>query len=457
MTTCKPASGITTGGIRRTVLWLALPVLGEQLLHSFVALVDTFLAGQISKEATAAVGFASYVEWLASMLFALVATGTTALVARSIGARNDTEANHFTNQSMSLSVLSGIGFSALIFLLAPSFARLQDMTGETYRITVMYLRLDSLALTFTSLTLVGSAALRGAGDTRTPLKIFALVNVFNALLSAALVFGVGPFPTMGVLGIVLGTVAARVLGGLIMIGVLIRRPGPLRLHWSALPLRREITNRIFRIGLPAAADGAVMWTGQFLFLMVVARLGTGETQIAYYAAHMIGVRLEALVYLPATAWSIAAATMIGQNLGAEKPVRARRSGQEAALQCGLLALLVAVGFFFGARLLFALMHHDTLVHEVGVGPFRILAWFQPLLAICIVFTGALRGAGDTRFPLLINFVGVTLLRLPLAWWLGVVLGWGLYGAWLAMCADFTLRAALAAARFARGRWIKVVV
>jgi Na+-driven multidrug efflux pump len=242
-----------------------------------------------------------------------------------------------------------------------------------------------------------------------------------------------------------------------MILVLARGRSGLRLRWSGLALQREPTRRVLRIGLPAASDGAVMWIGQFLFLMIVARLGTGDLQVAYYAAHMIGVRLEALTYLPATAWSIAAATMIGQNLGAEQPARARRAGHEAALQCGLLAGVVALVFFFGARLLFALMHQDPTVQDVGVGPFRVLAWFQPLLAISIVYTGALRGAGDTRFPLLITFVGVTLLRLPLAWWLGVTLGWALLGAWLAMCADFVLRAALTSGRFARGKWIRVKV
>jgi Na+-driven multidrug efflux pump len=242
-----------------------------------------------------------------------------------------------------------------------------------------------------------------------------------------------------------------------MVAVLARGRSALRLKRSSLPLQREPARRVLRIGLPAASDGAVMWTGQFLFLMVVARLGTGDLQFAYYAAHMIGVRLEALMYLPATAWSIAAATMIGQNLGAEQPARARRSGHEAALQCGLLAVGVALLFYVLARVLFALMHLDPLVHAVGVGPFRILAWFQPLLALSIVYTGALRGAGDTRFPLLITFVGVTLLRLPLAWWLGIALGWGLLGAWLAMCADFALRTTLAAARFARGKWIRIKV
>ncbi len=450
-------SGITTGPIRWAVLALALPVLGEQLLNSFIALVDTFLAGQLSKEATAAVGLAAYVEWLATMLFALVGTGTTALVARRSGAGDRDGANLYANQSITLSLFSGIVFSALLYALAPTFAGLQDMTGRTFDITVEYLRIDSLALTFTSVTLVGAAALRGAGDTRTPMLILGAVNILNAVVSAALVFGWGPIPVFGVRGIVLGTVVGRVAGGLAMAYVLARGRSGLRLRRSALGLRREPVGQLMRIGIPAASDGAVMWTGHFIFLMIVARLAGGEKQIAYYAAHMIGVRWEALTYLPASAWAAAAATMIGQNLGADQPARARQAGHEAALQCGALAAVVGTAFFVGAAGLFHLMHNDPLVHQVGIGPFKIVALFQPLLAISIVYTGALRGAGDTRYPLLITVATLSVIRLPLGYLFGITFGWALLGVWVAMSCDFVLRGILAAIRFAGGQWIRINV
>ncbi len=450
-------SRVIAGPIRHTILWLALPVLGEQLLNSFVAIVDTFLAGRISAEATSAVGLAAYVDWLASMLFALVGTGTTALVSRSMGGRDPASAHRFLNQSITLSVLSGLGVSALLFLLAPTFARLQNMSGITYDIAVEYLRIDSLALTFTSLTLVGGAGLRGAGDTRTPMKILGAVNIFNVIVSAALVFGWGPVPALGVTGIVLGTVTARTIGGVLMLAVLLRGRSGLRVRRCDLGLRREPVARLLRIGVPAASDGAIMWTGHFIFLMFVARLAEGALGHAYYAAHIIGVRLEALTYLPSVAWAAAAATMIGQNLGAGDPVRARRAGHEAALQCGLLAAIVGFAFLVGSTWLFQLMHKDQAVRDVGIAPFRVVAMCQPLLAASIVYIGALRGAGDTRYPLLITVLGLALVRLPAAYLFGAVLGGGLWAVWLAMCGDFSLRAGLAALRFARGKWIALKV
>ncbi len=450
-------SQILTGKLRQTLFWLALPVFGEQLLNSGVAFVDTYLAGRISADATSAIGLAAYVDWLASMLFALVGTGTTALVARSIGSKKPKEANRFANQSITLSVITGVAVSLLLFMLAPAFARLQNMDGEAYEIAVRYLRLDALALTFTSLTLVGAAGLRGSGDMRTPMLVLGAVNVLNAGTSFAFVHGWGPFPNLGVDGIVAGTVIGRVGGGLLMTAVLWKGRSGLRFSRAQLRLQREPVRRLLAIGGPAATDGAILWSGHFLFLMIVARLAEGELGRAYYAAHIIGVRLEALTYLPATAWAAAAATMIGQNLGAGDATRAKQAGHEAALQCGLLTALVGAGFWLFATELFEVMHRDQIVRDAGIGPFRLIACFQPLLACSIVYMGALRGAGDTRFPLLITTFTLVVFRLPLGYALGMMLGMGLWGVWIAMCVDFVIKAILSFWRFAGGKWSRLKV
>jgi putative MATE family efflux protein len=455
--TSPSSPDILTGSVRAAMLWLALPVLGEQLLNSFVAMFDTYLAGQLSKEATVAVGFAAYVDWLATMLFALVGTGTTALVARVVGRRRFRLAGHFTNQSLTLSLICGLGISAILFAIAPMLARTQALTGETLAITVNYLRTDALAMVFTCFTVVGSAALRGAGDTRTPMLVLSVVNLANMAVSAALVFGFGPIPALGVRGIVLGTLVSRVIGGLLMIGVFAGGRAGLRLKGADLRLRMRSVRRVLRIGAPAAVDGAVTWCGHFIFLMIIARLAEGELGKAYYAAHIIGVRLEALTYLPATAWSVAAATIIGQNLGNRRPDRAKRAGYEACLQCGLLNAAVGVLFYFGAEGLFAFMHNDPTVALVGVAPFRLVALFQPALGLSIVYVGSLRGAGDTRTPLLFSITALGLVRIPLSYVLGIRMEYGLMGAWTGMVCGFVLRLAMAHSRYARGRWLRTNV
>ncbi len=448
---------ITTGPIRPALFLLALPVLGEQMLNAFVGFFDTYLAGRISPNATSAIGFAAYVGWLASMLAMLVATGTTALVARYEGARDHGEANRLANQSMLMACVLGVGTFALIYALAPWFADQQKMVGEARAITVHYLRWDAAGHMVMALTLVGCAALRGVGNMRTPMIVFAIINGFNVVVSLSLVYGLGPLPALGVYGIVGGTVSARALGAVVMVTLLIRGRAGIRLRARELIPDIARILRLLRIGAPAAGDGVVMWVGQFAFLCIIARLATGDLQIAIYAAHMVAVRIEALTYLPAVAWGTATATMIGQSLGAGDAKRAIRAGHEAVLQCGLLALVVAAGFFFGADLIYRVMSDSDVVREVGVGPFRILAVLTPLLVVSIVYIHALRGAGDTRYPLAITMVGTLVIRVSVGYYFGIYLQWGLIGAWMGMFGDMIWRAVLASVRYGRGKWIRTVV
>ncbi|NOX54897.1 MAG: MATE family efflux transporter [Planctomycetes bacterium] len=449
------------------VFWLALPVLGEQFLNFCVGFYDTFLSGRIGPAATAAIGLAAYVSWLAGMLFGLVGTGTTALVARHWGAGEFEAANRATNCSIALAVaFSGLVYG-VIYTAAPGIAWLLDMDEPTRQIVVRYLRIDGVGHLFTSVSLVGAAALRGAGDMRSPLIILGTVSVLNAAVSTVLVFGVGPWPSLGIEttwlrplgidGIVLGTVIARCIGGLLMLGALARGLSGLRLTRDEFTVRSTMAARILRIGTPAALDGLLMWCGHFLFLMVIANLGRGRFDSVPFAAHIVGIQVEAITYLPAVAWGYAAATMVGQSLGAGRPDRAVRAGHAAALQCGLLAVGISLLFYFGADRIYSIMHQAPEVQAVGAPAFRFLAWFQVPLVFSIVYVYALRGAGDTRFPMLVTALGVYGVRLPGAWWCGIVLHGGLLGAWIGMVADVCVRALLVFVRFMKGRWQAIEV
>ncbi|MCH7840898.1 MAG: MATE family efflux transporter [Planctomycetes bacterium] len=453
----RGSHSVTTGPVRMTLLVLALPVLAEQLLNTFVGLFDIFLAGRISAAATSAIGLAAYVDWLASMIMMLVATGTTALISRSAGAGKHDDANHFANQSMTLAALLGVTVFGLIYALAPILARYCNMTGNEFEMTVQYLQTGAVGHLLLSLTLVGCAALRGVGNMRKPMLIFAAINAVNVVASLTLVYGFGPVPAMGIQGIVGGTVIARTVGAFLIVIVLIRDRSGLALTWRRLPLTRAVASRILRIGIPAAADGATLWLGHFIFLRIIANLAEQPLGRAYFAAHIIAIRVEAFTYLPAMAWAAATATMIGQSLGAGDLQRAKRTGHEGVLQCGLLSVFIACCFFFGASSIFEMMSKDELVRAEGVGPFRILALLQPLLVISIVYIGGLRGAGDTRFPLLITICGALMVRLPLGYYFGIVLNGGLLGAWMGMFGDMAWRAFASTLRFVRGKWLTTQV
>ncbi|MCK4659877.1 MAG: MATE family efflux transporter [Phycisphaerae bacterium] len=455
--TLLPPNLVTRGNVRRVLLALALPVLGQEILNTTVGIVDTFLAGQISVEATSAVGLAAYVAWLAVMLFELVATATTALVSRSIGSGDPHKANRIANQSLGLAVFVGIGGCFLMYTMAPAFASWQGMSGRAYDIVVRYLHFEAVGYMANSVTLVACAALRGVGDMRTPMKVLVAVNALNMVISPLLVFGPGPLPAFGVDGIVVGTLVARFSGCLIIVVVLLRGRSGLRIDKTIGHFDVGLARRIMSIGLPAASDGALMWSGHFVFLAMIKRLADGAESDIIYAAHIIVIRVEALTYLPASAWAAACATMIGQALGAQKPRRARRVGHEAVMQCVLLSTAVVVLFYWGAEFVFSWMHTDPQVRATGIEAMRVAAFFQPMLAISIVYVGALRGAGETRSPLVVTLVSLIFIRMPLGYLFGFTFGYGLIGAWVGICGDMTLRAVLMFAVFVRGRWVKVEV
>ena len=451
------SSAILAGPLRGTLFFLALPVLAEQILNTLVGQVDVFLAGRISATATSAVGVAAYVTWLASMLVMLVGTGASALVSRAEGAGDHTEANHLANQAVTLGIVLGLLVGGTNYLAAPWLAWAFNMTGEAHDITVTYLRIESLGHPFLSITLAATAAFRGIGRMKIPMVVFSVLNAVNIVCAVALMYGLGPAPRLGINGIVVGTVIAKVCGtGLIMSILIAGRHGlRLRLREMAIDVARAV--RIMRIGLPAAADAAAMWTGQILFLLIIARLSNDSMSAPYLAAHIIAVRIEAFTYLPAVAWGAAVATMIGQSLGAGDHARAKRAGNEGVLQCGSLAAVLGFVYMLAAGPIYRLMSADPLVQQVGASPFRLLALLQPLLATSIIYIAGLRGAGDTRYPLLISLMGAFIIRVPLGYLGGIVLNGGLIGAWAGMFGDMIWRAVAATIRYHRGRWVHTKV
>lgn len=458
---------ILSGSVRRAVFLLALPVLCEQFLSFLVGFTDTWLSGRIDARATTAIGLGAYVGWLASMLFSLVGTGTTALVSRFWGADQRDDANLVMNRSIALATLLGALVYVFIFVSAPLFAVLLQIEGDSREIVVRYLRVDGFGHLFSSVSLIGAAALRGAGNMRAPMFILGMVSVLNVLISSLLVFGIGPFPlvagmileipSLGIDGIVLGTVAARFIGGVLMIVGLARGLGGLRLNLGELSVRGDLVRRILRIGFPAVVDGGLQWAGHFAFLMIIARLASEGRDSAIFAAHIIGIRVEGITYLPAVAWGVASATMVGQALGAGNRERAVRAGHEAVLQCSLFALVITIAFCVFAQNIFAIMHEDAAVVRIGGPALQLLGYFQIPLVVSIVYVFALRGSGNTRTPMLINLGGVLLIRLPVAYVCGHVLDGGLIGAWMGMFADILFRSVAVLICYWRGDWTKTEV
>lgn len=462
-----PPDAVTSSvtiSLRKQIFLLALPVLCEQLLTFCVGFFDVYLSGRLGKKETAAIGLAAYVSWLASMIFSLVGTGTSAIVAREWGAGRHDDARNIAGRSLTMVPFVGLFVFILLQVMASSFAQLLKMEGDQLRIAVEFLRIDACGQFFAGWTLIAASASRGTGDMLSPLRVLLVTNFVNIAVSTMFTFGLKlpgldmiSIPALGVRGIVVGTTTAHCCGAVLMARLLFSNRSRLHLSVRHLGIHPETIWRILRIGGPAALGGLCTFSGHFLFLMIISRLSPEGFDGATFAAHVVGVRIEALSYLPVEAFGIAAASLVGQNLGANQLARARQTGHEALLQCVWYAGLMMVLYFSFAPQIYALMHSDPQVAAAGVPAFRLMAGYQIPNAILIVYVHALRGAGDTRFPLYCALIGNVVVRASVGYFFGIYCQLGLLGAWMGMGADNLLRACLISWRYLSGKWMHLKV
>jgi putative MATE family efflux protein len=410
---------------------------------------------------------AIYLAWLISSYTVLVSVGSTALVARFVGAGDQRAAVRVTGQSILLAALLGLLGTVGGLIGLDAFVRLLQLHGDAAAFAADYLRPFAYLLLFQVIESAGLACLVGAGDTRTSMWVLGGVAVLNLPLAWGLFLGLGPLPELRFVGIALGTALSHTLGGLAVLAVLIRGRSGLILRWRDLWPDTNLLYRLLRISVPAGIDSLTIMTGHLWFLSIVNGLGDTAS-----SAHGIALGWEAISFLSGSAFGTAAMTLVGQHLGAGRPDRAARSGWVAfGLGCGLMVCMGAVFFTF-AREMFELFcpHPEQLaIVEAGVPVLRLQAFAEPALASVMIFLMALRGAGDTRVPVLLNLAGLMGVRVPLAYVftsgrleLGPLGSWpgldaGLFGAWMAMFCDLVVRGVFFLVRFAGGRWQQVRV
>jgi putative MATE family efflux protein len=427
------------------VLALAWPAVVGNLLFSTVGLVDTKIVGALGAPAIAAVTTGNRIFFILQAVLMAVTAGTTALVARAWGANDRVEAERVTTASVVLCV--GVAGSLTLpgMLLSSRLAHIFRLDPQAVEYATTFIWWLSVFNAPFAASFVIGTALRAAGDTRTPLWIGALTNVVNIFLAYGLVLGRFGLPQLGVVGAAIANGLAFTLGALVFAALWLRGRLLLGLSRSGA-LTRTRLRKMLQIGYPAAIE-QIVWQGGFIgFLWIVSLYGT-----APYAAYGIGVTILSFSFVVGFGFSIAAGTLVGQHLGAGDPDGATRSGWHALrLSIGAMVVLGALIIVF-ARSIAQFMIKDPEVVELTVFFIYVLGAMQPLMAIEFALGGALRGSGDTRFPLLAvlsGLIGVRVLLASIFAYLGLSVHW----VFAALIGDYIVKATMLTWRFSSGRW-----
>jgi putative MATE family efflux protein len=437
----------TVGPIGRALGLLAIPMMLEMSMEAVFAVVDIAFVAQIGTDAVAAVGIT---EALVTVLYAVAigfGMGVTAMVSRRIGAGDPDGASAVTGQAIwvgaALSVVIGVlgvlYAEDMLRLMGASPSVIEQGTGFTAvmlggSVTILYLFLLN-------------AAFRGAGDATVALRSLWLANGINIVLDPCLIFGLGPFPELGVTGAAIATTIGRGTGVLYQLWYLWSDKGRLRFHSKHLRVIPQLMSQMIRLSIGGVGQFLIATSSWIGLMRIVAIYGSSAI-----AAYTIALRMIEFILLPAWGLGNAASTLVGQNLGAGKPERAERSAWLAARYNGTFMIGVAMVLLLLAPWLTGLFTDDPDVLRWGINCLRIMGIGFPMYALGMVLVQAFNGAGDTSTPAILNLFCFWLIQLPLAWWLATTLEFGPDGVFWAIIISESLLTALAVLMFRRGNW-----
>lgn len=441
----------TRGPIGRALGLLAIPMMLEMSMESIFAVVDIAFVSRLGTDAIASIGIT---EALISVLYAIavgLGMGVTAMVSRRIGANRRKAAARVTGQAIwvgaGLSLL--IGFPGVIF--AADMLRLMGAsqgvidTGSGFAAVLLG---GSASIVYLFLL---NAAFRGAGDASIALRSLVLANGLNIILDPCLIFGLGPFPELGVTGAAWATTIGRGIGVLYQLWYLFDARGRLQFQFRNLALRPRILARMLVISAGGVGQFLIATSSWIVVMRIVALYGSTAV-----AAYTIGLRVLEFIWLPSWGLGNAAATLVGQNLGAGRPDRAERSAWMAARYNTVFMSAIGLLLLLAAPSIAALFTSEIEVQRHASSCLRILAVGAPAYAIGMIMVQAINGAGDTATPTVIDFLGFWLLQLPLAYWLATAAGLGPRGAFWAVVAAECFVSVVGVLVFRRGRWKRAI-
>jgi len=438
----------SSSAIRGIVFRLAWPSIVENMLQSIYGLLLVMMIGQLGSSAIAGVGAANSLIQVAMACFFAVSMGTTVLVAHAVGALNHEAASRAAKQSLVFGLILGLIISALGVLFAPQAIAMLGAQPEVVAQGSSFLRAFSLGGISMVVTFIAGSIMRGSGDARTPMLVTLISLAISLAIGYPLIFGKFGLPALGAVGAGVAGALVRSVGCLVLVGLLFRAGRPVSLRgWHDWRPALAPFRRLVNIGLPSMFESLFRAGGMLLFSVIVFRLGTATA-----AAQQIVQQIALFSMMPGFGFSMAAMTLVGQSLGAENPVRAERAAWFSTRSCIFWMGAMGLAFFFGGPQIMALFTADADIIAQGAAALKIVALAQPGQAFGMVLAGALRGAGDTRYPMMSTGGVMWLVRLPVAWFCGIFLGFGLVGVYSGWLVDSLVLSGLNWLRYRTGAW-----
>ena len=448
MPTPKTKRDLTRGGLTRNLWHLALPVMVSSALYDIFNIVDMIFVGRLGPEAIAAVSMSGILMGLIRMVVMGISAGTVALVSRFVGSRDHLSAESVLAQSIFLAVISSVIIAIAGHFLAAPVLRGLGASPEVVGPAAEYFRIVCYGSITMFLSIILGAGMRGFGDATTPMIALGIASLLNIGLDPLLIFGIGPFARLEVAGSALATVIARAIGSIILVVVLVRGKGGIRVSWPAKTAgvgRFSFIPRILKVGSFGALRMLSMNLSRIVLVRIVATFGTFAV-----AAFGIGLRLRIFVLILGFGLADATAVIVGQNLGAGHPERGERTAWLAVGYFALFLVFVSVAFLAVPRSIIGLFNDHPEVLDLGAS---FLIFFVPslfFLDVSIVLGRALDGAGDTRTTMLITFLALIVLGVPMAW--GFSQLWNVNGIWGALVGSNMAQGLGVFIWFRKGRW-----
>lgn len=437
----------TQGNLNRAIVLLAIPMVMEMVLESLFAVVDVFWVGRLGADAVATVGLT---ESLLSIIFAVgfgLGLSTTAMVARRIGEKDASGAAVAGVQAIITGLVTSLLIGVPCWIYAPRLLQIMGASPHIVAIGAGYTRIALGGCGAVLMLFLNNAIFRGAGDAAVAMRLLWVSNIINLMLDPCLIFGWGPFPKLGVTGAALATFTGRSIGVAYQFYRLLRGTERIHILLNQLKVNVSVLLRLLRVSLTGILQflvADVSWIG---LVRIVSLFGS-----AALAGYTIAIRIVIFVILPSWGLSNAAATLVGQNLGAKQPERAEQSVWRTGLYNMLFLGSVGVFFVFFADPIIRLFTDDPGVVPLAVSCLRILSYGNIGYAYGMVMLQAFNGAGDTITPTVVNFFGFCLLELPLAYALAVPLGFHTSGAYYAIVFAEGAIAVAGVLLFRRGKW-----